>query len=143
MWSRLPLGQRPQLLVFGESLGSFGAESAFSGVDDIRNRVDGMLLVGPPNRNELWRELVADRDPGSPEVLPTYEQGATVRFAADPATDLDRPATAWDQPRVVYLQHPSDPIVWWAPRLMVSRPDWLAEPRGAGRAARACGGSRS
>ena len=31
---------------------------------------------------------------------------------------------------MVYLQHPSDPIVWWAPSLMVSRPDWLEEPRG-------------
>jgi uncharacterized membrane protein len=31
VWSKLPVGQRPKLLVFGESLGSFGAESAFSG----------------------------------------------------------------------------------------------------------------
>jgi uncharacterized membrane protein len=23
------------------------------------------------------------------------------------------------------------PIVWWSPRLMLSRPDWLREPRGA------------
>jgi uncharacterized membrane protein len=130
VWSRLPLGQRPKLVVFGESLGSFGAESAFSGVDDIRNRVDGMLLVGPPNRNGLWREIVAGRDAGTPEVLPTYEQGVTVRFGNDPAADLTRPATVWETPRVVYLQHASDPIVWWAPRLAVSRPDWLAEPRG-------------
>jgi uncharacterized membrane protein len=131
VWSRLPAGQRPKLLVFGESLGSFGAESAFSGVDDIRNRVDGMLLVGPPNRNELWRQYVADRDPGSREVLPVYEHGATVRFAADPAADLTRPAATWERPKVVYLQHPSDPIVWWTPKLLFSRPDWLAERRGA------------
>ncbi|HEU4426686.1 MAG TPA: alpha/beta-hydrolase family protein [Pilimelia sp.] len=131
VWSRLPLNQRPKLLVFGESLGSFGAESAFGGADDIRNRVDGMLLVGPPNRNELWREYVADRDPGSTEILPTYEQGVTIRFARDAATDLDSPATSWNAPRVAYLQHPSDPIVWWAPQLMVNRPDWLDEPRGA------------
>ena len=31
---------------------------------------------------------------------------------------------------MVYLQHPSDPITWWSPALMVRRPDWLAEPRG-------------
>jgi uncharacterized membrane protein len=86
--------------------------------------------VGPPNRNELWRDLVADRDPGSSEILPRYEQGATVRFAADPGADLDEPAT-WTAPRVVYLQHASDPIVWWAPKLMVSKPDWLDEPRGS------------
>jgi uncharacterized membrane protein len=130
-WSKLPLDKRPKLMLFGESLGSFGAESAFSGADDIRNRVDGMLLVGPPNRNELWRQFVADRDPGSTEILPSYENGTTIRFARDPATDLDQPATAWAPPRVAYLQHPSDPIVWWSPRLMLSRPDWLREPRGA------------
>jgi uncharacterized membrane protein len=130
VWSDLPAGTRPKLLVFGESLGSFGTESAFGGADDIRNRVDGMLLVGPPNRNELWREYVADRDAGSTEILPTYENGATVRFAGEPA-DLRQPASAWQAPRVAYLQHPSDPIVWWGPRLMVSRPDWLREERGA------------
>ncbi|WP_426504536.1 alpha/beta-hydrolase family protein [Dactylosporangium sp. McL0621] len=32
---------------------------------------------------------------------------------------------------MVYLQHPSDPIVWWTPKLMLSRPDWLAERRGS------------
>ncbi|GAB1691932.1 alpha/beta hydrolase [Krasilnikovia sp. M28-CT-15] len=131
VWSQLPLNRRPKLLVFGESLGSFGAESAFGGADDIRNRVNGMLLTGPPNRNELWREYVADRDPGSTEIMPVYEHGDTVRFAADPATDLAQPPDPWGNPRVVYLQHPSDPIVWWSPKLMVNRPDWLTEPRGA------------
>jgi uncharacterized membrane protein len=130
VWSRMPAGQRPKLLVFGESLGSFGAESAFSGVGDMQNRVDGMLLVGPPNRNELWRQYVGARDPGTPEILPTFEHGTTVRFAADPATDLGKPAGPWQRPRVVYLQHPSDPIVWWSPKLLFSRPDWLAERRG-------------
>ena len=129
-WSRRPPGQRPKLLVFGESLGSFGTEAAFTGVDDIRNRVDGMLLVGPPNRNELWRQVVAGRDDGSPEILPRYGAGTTIRFAGEPVSDLDLPGGTWDRPRVVYLQHPSDPIVWWAPRLAVVRPDWLTERRG-------------
>jgi uncharacterized membrane protein len=89
-----------------------------------------MLLVGPPNRNELWQQYVAERDAGSTEILPSYENGATVRFARDADADLGG-STVWEAPRVVYLQHPSDPIVWWAPRLTVSRPDWLREPRGA------------
>jgi uncharacterized membrane protein len=129
VWSRLPREDRPRLLVFGESLGSFGAESAFSGSADIRNRTDGMLLVGPPSRNGLWNEIIADRDPGTRAVLPTYQQGATVRFAsgADDLQHLDGPGGS---PRVVYLQHPSDPITWWSPALLLRRPDWLAEPRG-------------
>jgi uncharacterized membrane protein len=129
-WSALPVDSRPKLVVFGESLGSFGAESAFSGSDDMANRTDGMLLVGPPNRNVLWREFVADRAAGTTQILPTYEQGAIVRFGAVPQ-DLGSPATTWGDSRVVYLQHPSDPIVWWTPRLILERPDWLEEPRGA------------
>ena len=31
---------------------------------------------------------------------------------------------------MLYLQHPSDPIVWWSPRLIWDRPDWLGEPHG-------------
>ncbi|GIH95664.1 alpha/beta hydrolase [Planobispora siamensis] len=130
VWSRLPVDRRPLLLVFGESLGSFGAETAFSGSGDMRNRVDGMLLVGPPSSNTLWREFTADRDPGTRQVLPGYEGGETIRFAADPAADLVNPPTAWGRPRVVYLQHASDPITWWSPRLALRRPDWLDEPRG-------------
>lgn len=35
--------------------------------------------------------------------------------------------------RVLYLQHASDPVVWWGPGLLFERPDWLAEPPGADR----------
>src|SRR5690349_23911247 len=33
-------------------------------------------------------------------------------------------------PILVYLQHASDPIAWWTPDLLFSKPDWLREPRG-------------
>ncbi len=32
---------------------------------------------------------------------------------------------------MVYLQHASDPVVWWSPNLLLHAPDWLREPRGA------------
>ena len=32
--------------------------------------------------------------------------------------------------RVLYLMHPSDPIVWWSPHLIFSQPDWISEPPG-------------
>ncbi|MGW5263869.1 alpha/beta hydrolase [Microbispora sp. NPDC004025] len=128
-WSTLPAGHRPKLLVFGESLGAFGAESAFGGDRDLRERTDGALFVGPPDSSALWRRLVDGRDPGSREALPVYRDGETVRFANRPS-DLDVPASPWNPPRVVYLQHPSDPIVWWTPRLVLTRPDWLEERRG-------------
>jgi uncharacterized membrane protein len=128
-WSALPATHRPRLLVYGESLGSFGSEAAFSGLGDVLARTDGALWMGPTNDNPIWRDLVAHRDSGSGEVLPTYGAGYHVRFASRPQ-DLDQPTGSWSTPRVVYLQNASDPVTWWSPRLLFARPDWLAEPRG-------------
>jgi uncharacterized membrane protein len=128
-WAQLPPTSRPQLYVFGESLGTFGGEAAFSGLADIHNRTDGVLWAGPPNFNELWRGIVAGRDAGSPEWLPVVDHGRTVRFA-DEASDLNGPSGPWGEPRVVYLQNASDPIVWWSPRLILNHPDWLRGQRG-------------
>ncbi|NJC73903.1 hypothetical protein HC031_29945 [Planosporangium thailandense] len=126
-WSALPPDGRPRLLVFGESLGSMGSEAAFSGLDDISARADGVLWVGPTNANSLWGRLERGRDPGTPAVLPTYGRGRVVRFAAKPA---DLAPDSPDRPKVVYLQHASDPVVWWSPKLLLHRPDWLKERRG-------------
>lgn len=121
---------RPKLLVYGESLGSQGSEAAFDGLADLRTKVDGALWVGPPNSNRLWQQFVSRRDPGSPATEPVYADGLVIRFASD-ADDLGRPGPEWRDPRIAYLQHASDPIVWWAPELVLSRPDWLSEPHGA------------
>jgi uncharacterized membrane protein len=128
-WSRLPPAERPRLFVFGLSLGSFGGETAFSGEYDLRNRTGGALFAGPPNFNTLYREFTDGRDAGSHEVEPVYKDGRIVRFTNDVAAGVP-PATRWEGTRVLYLQHPSDPIVWWSPRLAWDRPDWLGEPLG-------------
>ncbi|MBC9733426.1 alpha/beta-hydrolase family protein [Nocardioides sp. zg-578] len=130
-WLELPPDRRPRLVVSGESLGSFGAEEAFSGEQDMANRIDGALFVGPTSNNELWSRFTAERDPGSPEVEPVYDGGSTVRFAGDP-TDWERPEPDWRGTRVGYLQHANDPITWWSWSLAVQRPDWLEEPRAPG-----------
>ena len=87
-WSKLPAGQRPRLFVAGESLGSFGGETAFSGEYDLRNRTSGTLFAGPPNFNTLFREFSDHRDPGSPEIQPVYKDGRTVRFTNDAGTAI-------------------------------------------------------
>ena len=56
-WARLPADHRPKLYVAGESLGSFGGEAAFTGENDLANRTNGALFVGPPNFNTLFREF--------------------------------------------------------------------------------------
>ena len=123
-WRQLPAGQRPKLVVFGESLGSFGTEAAFSGTEDIRDRTSGVLWVGPTNSNTLWSRFTSERDPGSPEWRPVYQGGRTVRWATAPA-QLDQAGPGWELPRVVYLQNTSDPIVWWSWQLAFHQPDWL------------------
>ena len=132
--AEMPQEDRPQLLVFGESLGSYGTEAAFEDVDDLRDRTDGALLVGPTFVNELHGDLTAARDDGSPFWRPLVEDGASVRFAVDPA-DLTDPSlfTAvdeWEEPRVVYLQNSSDPITYFNPELLWREPEWLQGERG-------------
>lgn len=128
-WSARPPDARPKLLVYGESLGSQGSEAAFTGLADLRSKIDGALWVGPPNSNRLWEQFVSRRDPGTSEVDPIYADGLVVRFAAE-APDLAKPSDDWRRPRIAYLMHPSDPIVWWSSDLAFSQPDWLSEPRG-------------
>ncbi len=137
-WAQLPPEHRPRLLIYGESLGAMAGQAAFGFLPDVsRMGFDGVLWVGPPNASPLWRALIARRDPGSTEVDPRYDNGRTVRFsqAIEPADVVRATAAPWDGTRVLFLQHPSDPIVWWSPDLLFARPDWLTEPPGADRTA--------
>jgi uncharacterized membrane protein len=126
---QMPEGQRPKLVVFGESLGSFGGEAPFMSLNNVLARTDGGLFSGPTFNNTIWTQLTAIRDRGSPEWLPIYDAGQNVRFVARPS-DLVRPPAPWRTPKVVYLQHASDPIAWWTPKLLFKSPDWLREKRG-------------
>lgn len=125
----MPEAQRPKLVVFGESLGSFGGEAPFLSLNNLVARTDGALFSGPTFKNTIWTTLTRDRDAGSPEWLPIYDNGENVRFVAK-AENLDRPEAQWGHPRAVYLQHASDPISWWTPDLLFAKPDWLREHRG-------------
>ncbi|MFC3244592.1 alpha/beta hydrolase [Gordonia humi] len=126
----IPEARRPMIVVYGESLGTFAAESPFGSIPTMAARTDGALLTGPTFSNTLWHDTTNNRDRGSPAYLPVYEDGGQVRFITDPA-DLDRPADApWPKTRIVYLQHASDPIAWWSPELVLGKPDWLSEARG-------------
>jgi uncharacterized membrane protein len=126
-WAQLPADHRPKLLVFGESLGAYGSQAAFSGAADLRNRTDGVLWVGPPYDSSLTRQFATERAPGSPERLPSVEGGRTVRYSAN-AQNL--PTEGWQSPRVLVLQYASDPVVWASWNLVLHKPAWLGERRG-------------
>ncbi|MGX9787461.1 alpha/beta hydrolase [Mycobacterium sp. MMS18-G62] len=125
----MPEAKRPKLVVFGESLGSFGGEAPFLALNNLVARTDGALFSGPTFNNTIWEDLTRNRDKDSPEWLPIYDKGENVRFVARP-DNLNRPPDPWSHPRAVYLQHASDPIAWWNVDLLFSEPDWLREPRG-------------
>ncbi len=137
-WQSRPADRRPKLVLYGESLGSMAGQGAFGWLPDIADMgFSSVLWVGPPNASPLWRGLTARRDPGTPEVEPRYDNGRTVRFSqatntAEIAADARQP---WQGTRVLFMQHPSDPIVWWSEDLLFSRPDWLKEPPGRDRTA--------
>ncbi len=137
-WQQLPPDHRPKLALYGESLGSMAGQAAFGWLPDIRQMgFDAVLWVGPPQASPLWHALIVRRDPHTTEVAPRYDNGRTVRFteAIDPADIHHVSGPPWLGTRVLFLQHPSDPVVWWSPDLLFGRPDWLVEPRGRDRSA--------
>ena len=125
---------RPALFVCGESLGAFASQSVFESFEDVLARVDGALWVGTPSFTPMHAALTAARHKGSPEVAPVVNNGRRVRFVNEPSdlrTDLyGRELGPWGFPRVVYAQHPSDPVVWWTNKLIWTQPDWLRERAG-------------
>ena len=86
----MPEAKRPKLVVFGESLGSFGGEAPFLSLNNLIARTDGALFSGPTFNNTIWTDLTINRDAGSPEWLPIYDKGENVRFVARP-DDLGTP----------------------------------------------------
>jgi uncharacterized membrane protein len=137
-WQQLAPDHRPKLVLYGESLGSMAGQAAFGWLPDIRRMgFDAVLWVGPPQASPLWHALIVRRDPGTTEVEPRYDNGRTVRFSeANISADITGVAgPPWVGTRVLFLQHPSDPVVWWTPDLLFGKPEWLIEPRGQDRTA--------
>jgi uncharacterized membrane protein len=100
----------------------------------MASRTDGALFIASPSFSEPHGEIEGSREDESPQWRPIYQDGVTVRFG--PAgDDFAGPSTPWTFPRVAYLQHANDPVVWWSPSLILEKPDWLAEAPGPNRSA--------
>jgi uncharacterized membrane protein len=134
-WSTLPADERPELVLFGKSLGTAGVEAPFAGPDahssvaNLVARTDGALVVGAKEVNPILRQLTRERDPASPVWQPIFDDGRSVRFVN---RDPDQPPMEadWPAPRIVYLQHPSDPVPYWSVEALWWPPEWLDHPRG-------------
>lgn len=127
----MPADSRPKLYVAGESLGAFGGQSAFADPQDMLNSVDGAVWTGTPGITPMWKQLTASRRAGSPEIAPVIDGGRHIRFVTQPQ-DLTRDFYGglyepWESPKVVYVQHASDPVVWWGTHLLTKEPTWMRE----------------
>jgi uncharacterized membrane protein len=134
-WRDRPVDDRPKLISFGLSLGSLGAEGAFAGptagtsIGNMLARTDGAIFAGATHSNPIQRQLIASREPGTPVWAPIIDDGITVRYQTrDP--NQPQPSGPWPHPRVLYVNHPSDPVVHWGADWLWAPPEWMDEPRG-------------
>ncbi|WP_062295859.1 alpha/beta-hydrolase family protein [Demequina maris] len=123
-WATLPEDDRPQLVVYGLSLGSFGIQAAYDDAADLLASTEGAVLAGTPSFTPIWSQEQDARDEGSPYTLPVLDDGEHVRWA-DAWGGLETLGGAWDSTRLAYLQHGNDPIVWIGPRVIWAEPEWL------------------
>lgn len=134
-WSQLPPDRRPKLLLFGKSLGTSGVEAPFVGDDassSVANmvaRTDGMLIVGAKESNTIHGQLTRARESDSPVWQPVFDGGRSVRFVN---RDPNQPVldTNWSPPRIVYLQHPSDPVTFWSADAIWWPQEFMTPPLG-------------
>lgn len=130
-WTSLPHDKRPRLYLNGLSLGAHSSQSSAQLLDLLGDPYNGALWVGPPYTSVIWHWATANREPGSPEWLPRFGNGSSIRFANQGA-QLAEPETAWGPMRIAFLQYPSDPIVFFDWSILYRAPDWLSGERGPG-----------
>ncbi|WP_160153781.1 alpha/beta-hydrolase family protein [Microbulbifer sp. ALW1] len=127
-WSSMPKSARPRLYLFGLSLGALNSDRSFDFYDIIDDPFDGALWAGPPFRSDTWRQVTAERDKGSPAWLPQFRGGAVVRFG-NHFGGYQKGKAKWGNFRLAYLQHGSDPIVFFDPGAAYRKPAWMEKPR--------------
>ncbi len=126
-WATLPEDSRPDLYLYGLSLGSYGVESILNSINVLNEPIDGAFMSGPPFVNSLHNDIEADRDPGSQAWLPAFEGGRTVQFTSSGSQINAVVEQNWGPTRLVYLQHSSDPVVFFNQNLAYEEPEWLLE----------------
>ncbi len=127
-WRSLPADDRPRLFLWGLSLGSLNSDRSFDLFDIVDKPFSGALWSGPPFRHRTWQRTTGQRDPDSPAWLPTFRSGSVVRFM-NQYSGPQRHAADWGDFRMVFVQHGSDPIVFFSPGSAWREPAWMRPPR--------------
>lgn len=126
-WHNLPRETRPKLYLFGLSLGTLSSEQSVRLHEVIGDPFNGALWAGPPFLSPIHTDITQNRMPDSPAWLPVFEDGAFVRTMNQ--TEMTDEGARWGPMRIVYLQHGSDPIVFFSFTSFWRRPDWMRAPR--------------
>lgn len=116
----LPEGQRPRLLLFGESLGSHVSQDAFlhRGVQGLHAMgIDAAVWLGTPHASQ-WRHAVLASDPLPDDLAQVASPDELSALGPERLTEL----------RYCMLTHHEDPIPKFTPRLIVQQPWWLGDP---------------
>jgi uncharacterized membrane protein len=127
-WKTLPASERPELYLFGLSLGALGSEVSADLYTIFEDPIQGAVWSGPPFPSSQWSAVTAARQPGTPAWLPKYRDGAMLRFTAQ--QNALATGQRWGSIRNVYIQYASDPMVFFSPSLLWKRPPWLNGQRG-------------
>lgn len=111
-WSSLPLETRPDLYIFGLSLGALCAETSINLTTIINTPIQGGLFVGTPSPSTLSPLLTKQRYKGSSQWLPVIQDSSLVRFTGQ-KKQLTMADKAWGPMRFAYIQYASDPMVFF------------------------------
>ncbi|HTN63658.1 MAG TPA: alpha/beta-hydrolase family protein, partial [Devosia sp.] len=130
-WTHMPKQARPRLYLHGLSLGAYSSAASSTLYDILADPFDGALFVGTPFATASWRAATVNRNPGSPWWRPEVGDGSIIRFS-NGGGDLIEDAAPWGPLRIVYLQYPSDPIVFFEPTMAWREPVWLSGLRAEG-----------
>jgi uncharacterized membrane protein len=128
-WRSLPKERRPRLYLFGLSLGARNSDLSADFLDVIADPYQGALWVGPPWNSVAWQRATATRSAGSPVWLPRVRDESLFHFMTQ-RNELNQASTRWGPMRMVFLQYPSDPIVFFESASLWRPPAWMSEPRG-------------
>jgi uncharacterized membrane protein len=127
-WRTLPKEARPRLYLFGLSLGARNSDLSADFLDLIADPYQGALRVGPPWDSVTWQRVTAMRAAGSPVWLPRFRDQSLFHFTTQ-RNELNEANTRWGPMRMVFLQYPSDPIVFFEAANLWRAPSWMKQQR--------------
>ena len=115
-----PVGQRPRVVIFGESLGAWTSQDAFAhrGTQGLRDAaIDRAIWIGTPYMSKWEQEsLGSDRPDVDRSLLRRFNDFGQLQA-------LDRQAR--ERLRYVLITHGNDGVGHFSPDLLAQAPDWL------------------